>query len=87
MLDHLSNYAHRKSLIINVQKSKVVCFNSKGTLPVFRLNSEELANKDTCKYLACILLRRPIYTRQLLGPRNPSWLRLIGCVNLCVLML
>ena len=51
MLDHSSGYAHRKSLIINLQKSEVVCFNSKGTLPVFRLNSEELASKDTFKYL------------------------------------
>ena len=51
MLNPLSGYAHRKSLTINVQKSEVVCFNSKGTQPVFRLNSEELASKDTFKYL------------------------------------
>jgi hypothetical protein len=35
MLDCLSGYAHRKSLIINVQKSEVVCIKLKGTLPVF----------------------------------------------------
>ena len=40
-----------KSLIIKVQKSEVVCFNGQGTLPVFKLNGEELANKDTFKYL------------------------------------
>ena len=51
MLNRLSGYAHRKSLIINVQKYEVVCFNSKGTLPVFKLNGEELANKNTFKYL------------------------------------
>jgi len=26
---------------------EVVCFNSKGTLPVLMLNGEELVNKDT----------------------------------------
>jgi len=51
MLNRLSGYAQKKSLIINVQKSEVVCFNGKGTLPVFKLNGEELANKDTFKYL------------------------------------
>ena len=36
--------------------------------------------------MACNLLRWSIYTRQLLELRNLFWLRLIGCVNLCVLI-
>jgi len=40
-----------KSLIVNVQKSEIVCFNGQGNLPVFKLNDGELANKDTFKFL------------------------------------
>ena len=51
MLNSLGLYARHKQLIVNVQKSEVVCFNSQGNLPVFKLDGGELANKDTFKYL------------------------------------
>eukprot|EP00983_Pelagomonas_calceolata_P000018 525-Pelagomonas_calceolata.AAC.2 len=44
MLDRLHVYAQRKGLVINVAKSEIVHFNSKGdNMPVFMLGGAHLA--------------------------------------------
>ena len=59
MLDRLHGYAQRKGLIINVSKSEVVSFNSKGNnVPVFNLGGEQLVRAESFKYLGMLFTKQ-----------------------------
>mmetsp|Transcript_10496 Transcript_10496/g.28719 ORF Transcript_10496/g.28719 Transcript_10496/m.28719 type:complete len:125 (-) Transcript_10496:337-711(-) len=52
MLNCLDRYARRKHLLINTAKSEVAHFNLSGSnLPVFSVDGEPLAHKESLKYL------------------------------------
>ena len=59
MLDALHAYAQRKGLIIDVSKSEVVPFNSKGNnVPVFKLGGEQLVLAQSFKYLGMLFTKQ-----------------------------
>ena len=57
MLDKLRGYAERKHLIINVSKSEVVHFNSRGEQPKLKVGSAVLQCKDSFKYLGMMFYK------------------------------
>ena len=55
LLDNLVTYAHQKSLVVNTQKSQVICFNSRSDqLPTFYYNGSPLPYTDHFKYLGML---------------------------------
>jgi len=59
MLDRLRNFASWKGLTVNVAKSEVVNFNSQfnAQVPVFRYGADQLANKNSFRYLGMLFAR------------------------------
>ena len=55
-LNRLRVYAHRKSLMVNTQKSEVMCFNSRSgnRLPPLYYDGTQLSYTDTFKYLGMV---------------------------------
>ena len=53
MLDRLRNLPSQKGLTVNVAKPDVAHFNSQSNaqVPVFRYGADQLANKDSFRYL------------------------------------
>jgi len=55
LLNKLRVYAQRKSLIVNTQKSEIICFNSRSdTLPPLYFDGTPLPYTDTFKYLGMV---------------------------------
>eukprot|EP00983_Pelagomonas_calceolata_P001147 40028-Pelagomonas_calceolata.AAC.1 len=58
MLDRLHGYAQRKGLIINVSKSEVVHFNSKGNnVPIFLLGGAQLVRAEPSRHLGMLFTK------------------------------